>query len=272
MRGPIQDPNPSPLAGARILVTGPTHGTATLRARLEHDGATVTAMPTIEIRPPEDQEPLDDALRHLHRYDWIAFTSRNAVRAVFDRLQRLGRGGELPTGVRVAAVGSATARELEERGVSPTCVPTHATASSLAAAMREVGVQGASILLPLGDRARPDLAEGLEAGGAQVHAVVAYRTALPDTVDTTALDRLRSGQIDVVAFASPSAAENILALLRSEAHPLSDVRLACIGPTTAAALLALGLEPAVVAEQHTQEGLAVAIRTLYEMEHQHDTA
>jgi uroporphyrinogen III methyltransferase/synthase len=227
-------------------------------------------MPTISIEPADDPAPLDDALRHLAGYDWIAFTSRNAVRAVWERLARLGLEVHFPPELRIAAVGPSTARELAQRGVTSVCMPADATAAALAVTMRRIGVHGAAVLLPLGDRARSDLHQGLEAGGARVHTVIAYRTVPVEKLDAAVLDRLRAGTIDVVALTSPSAVEQLHASLGSGVSLPSRVRLACIGPTTAQTVRTLQLGPAVVAEEHTLDGLEAAIRSLYETKRRND--
>jgi uroporphyrinogen-III synthase len=141
----------------------------------------------------------------------------------------------------------------------PDCVPERATASDLAAALISDGIEGAHILLPAGNLARPELRRELEGAGAWVDEVVAYRTVRPDEIDTAALDALRTGTVDVVALASPSAIRNLVDMLEGDVACLQRAALACIGPSTAAAVQDLGLSPTVVAARHTLDGLAEAI-------------
>src|SRR5947209_9027052 len=252
-RSAVSENTETPLAGVRILITRAADDAAPLRRRLEEMGAVVRELPTIELAPPDDCGPLDEALRALDQFDWIAFTSRRAIRAVLDRRQVLGlSAARWP---RVAAVGPATEAELALAGIRVDCRPVEATGGDLAAVLAERGVQGARILLPLGDIARPDLQAGLEAAGAEIVAVVAYRTLQPLEARGDSLQALRRGGVDVIALASPSAARNLAAMLGADAPLLQYVRLVCIGPTTAAAVRELGLEPAAVAAEPTLDGL-----------------
>jgi uroporphyrinogen-III synthase len=247
----------TPLAGARILITRAAEDAAPLRHRLEALGADVMELPAIEIAPTESAAELDGGLAGLDTFDWVAFTSRRAVRVVLDRLAALGiSAGAMP---RVAAVGPATEAELAQHGVRVACRPREATAAALGEALREAGIGGSLILLPVGDLARPELREILEAAGAQVREVVAYHTVPPLEERGESLEALRHGAIDVVAFASPSAVRNLDSMLGSDSPLLRNVRLVCIGPTTAAAVLEVGCEPDAVATEHTLDGLVAAI-------------
>jgi uroporphyrinogen-III synthase len=226
----------TPLKGARILVTRAREDTDSLRLALEPLGAEVLSQPTIAVGAPANPIPLDSALRGIATFDWIAFTSRYAVRAVFERLSTLGGPGGLPGTLRVAAVGASTATELHHRDVASVLVPSEPSGSALATAMQRAGVEGRRVLLPAGDLARPELRQGLIRAGAEVVQVVAYRTVVPDSVDRTILDALCGGKIDVVAFASPSAIRNLVAMLGPDSWCLHRTRIACIGDTTAQAI------------------------------------
>jgi uroporphyrinogen-III synthase len=179
------------------------------------------------------------------------------------RLTALGLPAALPSHLRVAAVGAATAHELGSRGVPIHLVPAEGTAARLAVHMVGAGAGGTRILLPVGNLARPHLRRGLEEAGAQVDQVVAYRTVRPAEVDEAALEAVRRGDIDAVALASPSAIRHLVDLLGPHASCLQKARLACIGPTTAAEVRELGLEPSAVAGEHTLQGLVQAIASLF---------
>ena len=169
-----------PLQDRRILVTRRSEQSRSLVDALSALGATVVEVPLIAQEPPEDGSPLDRALGRLASYEWLAFTSANAVDAVADRLDQLG--GKLPARLRLASVGPATAHAIAERftgrGVDLQPVSRY-RAEGLVEAFRALDLAGQHVLLPVSDRARDTLAAGLRAQGARVETVIAYRTVTP---------------------------------------------------------------------------------------------
>jgi uroporphyrinogen III methyltransferase/synthase len=248
-----------PLAGRRILVTRRPEQSAELREGLAALGALVTELPAIEIAPPEDVTPLDQALLSLHRYDWVVFTSANAVNAVAERMNALGlQEGRLSGGTSVASVGSSTTEAIRDR-FPATEVALHPSggfrAEGLIEAFRARGIRGQRFLLPVSDRARDALARALVAEGGDVEAVIAYRTMAPEGLR----DRLRevlSAGVDLATFASPSAVENLAVAAGAAARGLP---AAVIGPVTEAAARAAGLDVQVTADPSTAAGLLDAI-------------
>jgi uroporphyrinogen-III synthase len=244
-----------PLSGRRVLVTRRREQGSDLARRLGGLGADVLEVPAIEVTPPDDTRPLDAALHALGRYDWVVFTSANAVFAVRDRLALLGREPALP---RIALVGAATRRALATSfpGVSVDVEPAaDFRAEGLLAAFdaREVG--GRRLLLPTSDRGRDVLPGGLRARGATVDVVVAYRTTVPEGLARGLAEALAGG-IDAAVFASPSAVQALCEVLPEGAVPPPAV---VIGPTTEAAARAAGLAVLAVAAPSTTEGLAQAV-------------
>jgi len=254
-----------PLAGRRVLVTRASAQAGGLIHLLEQTGAAPVLFPTITIEPAADYAGLDQALRMHGRYDWIIFTSANAVTYVERRLQAIGSSWTALSLLKIAAVGPTVAAALRERGVTAPFVPEPYTATALAATLPVA--HGAHVLLPQADIAAPDLAAGLRARGARVDPFVAYRTTLPrgDAADVREPRRLlAAGALDAVTFASPSSARNLCAVLGDEAPDLLNrTIIACIGPSTAAAARDEGLRPAVVARAHTMEGLVAALEEYY---------
>jgi len=288
-------PDRRPLLGLRILNTRPASEGTGLTGRLAELGAEVIALPATRIGPPADEGPLDDALHRLAAgsvaapaYDWIAFTSANAVAAFFERLLSLptqvtasqtpaSQASSAPrydvrclAGVRLAAIGPATARALAGYGLVPDLVPDQGTGKHLAAAMPDVA--GKRVLLPRSDQALPDLPAGLAARGAQVTEVVAYSVtaayqpaAYQPAADPEplALEAVRAGAIDVAIFCSPSALRALATMLGGEPldRALGGAAIACIGPTTAAAAQEMGLCTPIVPGpgEYTTEGLVAAL-------------
>ncbi|MCU0490850.1 MAG: uroporphyrinogen-III synthase [Chloroflexaceae bacterium] len=260
----------STLAGLRVVITRAEGSAEGFAERLRACGAEPIVYPVLAFAPPEDPALLAAAMQRLAAgdYNWLVLTSGQAVKAIADgrretedRSHTSGLG--LPSPVsghcRVAAVGSATAAACAELlGVAPAAVPEKFTAEALTAALGTM--QNQRVLLPNADIALPTAEERLRAAGALVDRVVAYRTvpASGGTVDMAAL--LRQGAVDVITFTSPSAARYFVGRIGPTA--LEDARrctIACIGPTTAAGTRNAGLEPTLVAEVSTEEGLIAAM-------------
>lgn len=246
------------LAGRRIVVTRRAGQASTLVRLLQERGAEVVEVPAIEIVAPADVSPLDEALRSLERYQWLVFTSANAVNAVLGRIAVLGLEPRLGArGPKLASVGPATTAALRSAFPADRVALEPAgdfRGRALADAFAGALHGGERVLIPSSSRGRPELAEGLRSLGAQVDAVGAYATVEPADLRPRVLACLEAG-FDLVAFASPSAVESFVAGAGALARGLPAV---VIGPTTAQAALAAGLEVRAVARPSTSEGLAAA--------------
>jgi uroporphyrinogen-III synthase len=250
-----------PLQDRRILVTRRSEQSGSLVDALSALGATVVEVPLIAREPPEDASPLERALGRLASYEWLAFTSANAVEAVGERLARLG--ATVPAQVRLASVGPATAQAIRERfaGRRVDLQPvSRYRAEGLVEAFRALDLAGQHVLLPVSDRARDTLAAGLRAQGAQVDAVEAYRTVTPDDARHR-LERSLAEGIDLVLLASPSAVEGLLQALGDCARGLA---VAVIGPVTEQAARDAGLDVRVVGAPSTVAGLLAALQRHFE--------
>ena len=216
---------------------------------LEALGATVFVLPAIEIAPPIDPVPLDEALRNVEGYDWIVLTSVNGVEALAARMDRERLGN-----VRLAAVGPVTAAAMEAAFRAPDAMPDEFTGEQIAGVMGDVG--GQRVLLARADLARKDLPEKLRAMGAAVDDVVAYRIVPPS--GTPALPERCP---DWIALTSSSGVRGTLDALAKfgKANWMREAQLACIGPLTAATVREMGYTVAAIAEESTMAGLAEAM-------------
>jgi uroporphyrinogen-III synthase len=248
----------SGLAGQRVAVTRPEPGGRELAELLRAAGAEPVMLPLIEIAPPADPEPLRRAAAALDEYDWIVFTSANAVRRVHEVLQPLVRATAGLPRAHVAAVGPATAATVRTcLGWPVHAVPERYTGAEVVAAMRvHAPVAGARVLWPRAEAARDALPRDLAVAGAVVDAPVAYRTnARQDTARSLAA-QLASGEIDILLLASPSAVD---ALVGAGASTSAAV-VCVIGSTTGAAARKAGLPVHVEPEEHTIPALIDALR------------
>lgn len=263
------------LQNKRILVTRTRTQASDLAARLESLGATPILIPTIEIVPPESYAPLDAALAQLETYDWLLFTSANAVEVFDQRRQKPGAprpdsgtcvsGRPLSPTPKIAVIGPATARAVQGTGLPVDLIPAKYVAESLAEALTPE-VSGKRILLIRAAEARDMLPEALTAAGATVSIAEAYRNRIPPE-SIPALRQLFASPAsypDAITFTSASTARNLVVLLEAASLTLPlGIALASIGPITSQALRDLGLEPSVEATAATIDALIQSLLTCY---------
>jgi uroporphyrinogen-III synthase len=256
-----------PLAGKRIVITRAPEQAAELVSALESLGAQVFLLPTVSFAPPESPAELDAALERLTEFDWILFTSQNAVRFFCRRWTETGRERATPGAVRarVAAVGSATARAITAEGMRVDYIAQTQTGESLAGELRD-SMAGKKVLLPRSNRVDDRLPSALRETGARVTEVVAYRTLRPEKLNHEILTSVRQSEIDAIVFASPSAFHNLAGLVPStELAALSNrIQFATIGSSTTRALREAGVRVAIESSDSSSAGLADAIAKHYQ--------
>jgi len=263
----FDSPLAKPLFGKRVLVTRTRQQASALSRLLSQQGAEPIELPAIEIKRRFNKNDLTRVVETLRKggYDWVVFTSANAVDIFFDFLwDRCLDARNVAAGV--AAIGPGTAEALKRWGiyVDVTPDPKRYTAEGLLAAFDEQSdLRGQSILLPRAEGARDVLIDGLARQGAKVHEVTLYVAAPPGAPEPEALRRLRAGEVDVVTFASSSAVRNLLKLLKGDTAPLKGPLIACIGPVTARTAREAGLEVGLESKEHTIPGLVAALREHY---------
>jgi len=255
--------NSPPLEGRRLLVTRSAGQTAKLSDGLRALGAIPVEVPVLEIVPPESYAPLDEAVRHLDRFDWLILTSTNTLREVSARCVLLSVTPANLEGLNVAAVGRATAEAAQQFGFRVAVVPEAQVAEGLVAALGD-RVRGKRVLFPRAAVARDLIPDALRKAGAEVDVVDAYRNVLPKA----APEQLRSAVavgIDAATFTSSSSATHLAeaAQLAGIAFPLAAVPAVSIGPITSGTLRDLGWEPAVEANPSDVPGLIAALEHLF---------
>jgi uroporphyrinogen III methyltransferase/synthase len=250
-----------PLFGKRIVVTRARAQASSLGGRLAALGAEVIEMPAIRIEPA-DPAPMLAAIRRVGEFGWAMFTSQNAVEIFWDALHASSLDSRALAGVKVAAIGPATAEALAARGITVDVVPERYVAEGLLAALGERrDVRGVRVLYATAADARPALEDGLHTLGAVVERVIAYRTAVDGAGADALRARLDEGEVDVVTFTSASSVRAFVTAVGDRAATRAVA--ACIGPVTAAAAREAGLEVAIEAASSTVAGLADAIARAY---------
>lgn len=247
-----------PLFGTGVVVTRSRTQASGFSARLAKLGARVCELPTIQIDSLASGEPMRKATLDLREYDWAVFTSVNGVDCFFDALHAAGLDSRAFGGVKVAAIGPATAARLAERGIRADVVPSEYRAEAVFEALLEAGMSaGRSVLLARAQQARDVLVESLRAVGATVEVVAAYRTVIPQGASTRrAREILADPANTAVTFTSSSTASNLAALLGGDlASALAGKQVFSIGPITTQTLVDLGVSDIMQAGEYTIDGL-----------------
>jgi uroporphyrinogen-III synthase len=268
-----------PLRGVRVLVGRARHQAGALSTELRKHGAEVMEIPFIQIRKPKSFQPMDEALKNLRIYDWLILTSVNGVESMWDRMRKTGQHygfsrsartsksksdrvaeGPLP---RVAAIGPATQKAIEQRGVRVDVVPREYVAESVVRSLRN-RVNGKRVLLVRAKVARDVIPRELRKAGARVDVVEAYETMVPQSSGARLNPVLKNTKKrpHVITFTSSSTVRNFVSLIDSRRAPVNNldgIRLASIGPITSSTLRELGLRVDIQAKEFTIPGLVKAI-------------
>lgn len=248
-----------PLKGKRILVTRGAHQAGELSERLRARGAVPVELPLIELRACGHQSAVETCFRKLFAYDWVVFSSANAVGFTFAKLDEMGLDARAFGAARVCAVGPKTAEALAGRGIRPDVVPETYVAEALVAALAaEARLAGASVLIPRAREAREVIPAELERQGARVDVLPVYENVRPETYPAEALAAVREGRLDLVTLASSSAARNYAALCREHGADPAAVPCAAIGPVAARTAETEGLRVVAVPSEYTLEGMVSA--------------
>jgi uroporphyrinogen-III synthase len=251
---------------SKVLITRPRSQSNSFAEKLRFAGFVPIFFPVIEIRAIDNNPPLDKALQRLNCYEWVVFTSVNAVDVVLDKmplakesLQKKETKSVFSV-VKVAAIGPKTAEALLAHGVMPDFVPDKYVAESILEGLGDL--RGKWVLLPRAEIARKALPEAIVNAGGTAHEITVYKT-LPVQPDPEDLARLKSG-VDWITFTSPSTVQNFVQVINQQNmnpfHLMGNPKVACIGPITERAAREEGFKVDLVAEKYTTEGLIKALR------------
>jgi uroporphyrinogen III methyltransferase/synthase len=251
-----------PLFGWRVLVPRTRDQAGILSDQLVSSGAIPVEVPTISVEPPRTPQQMERAVHGLvsGRYQWVAFTSANAVKAVREKFEEYGLDARALAGLKVAAIGEATADALIAFGVRPDLIPSGEQSS--------VGLLADwpdyddlldpinRVFLPRADIATETLVEGLTKLGWEVDDVTAYRTVRAAPPPAHTREQIKTGGFDAVVFTSSSTVRNLIGIA---GKPHATTVVACIGPATAETATEHGLRIDVMAPEATVESLAEAL-------------
>jgi uroporphyrinogen III methyltransferase / synthase len=247
-----------PLFGKRVLVTRARSQASKLVKQLEDLGAEVLEYPTIEIVAVRDPAPLDEALRNVAKYDWMMFTSSNAVRGISARMQAIGIDSRALAHLKFGVNGPSTARALAEIGIAADAIPEQYLASAMVELLKEQNIAPANVLFPRSEIGRETLANGLKELGANVDEVVAYSTESPSDTGDLARAAYEEG-IDFTTFTSSSTVRNLVDLVGGSPDLINTSKTVVIGPITADTAKELNVNIDIQAEEQSIAGIVEAI-------------
>ncbi|MDQ1538636.1 MAG: uroporphyrinogen methyltransferase / synthase [Actinomycetota bacterium] len=251
-----------PLFGWSILVPRTKDQAGGMTERLGSYGATSVVVPTISVEPPRTPQQMERAIKGLvtGRYEWIGFTSVNAVRAVREKFEEFGLDARAFAGLRIAAVGGVTAGALREWGLEPDLVPAgEQSASGLLEdwpPFDEMLDPINRVFLPRADIATETLVAGLQEMGWEVDDVTAYRTVRAAPPAASIREAIKTGKFDAVVFTSSSTVRNLVGIA---GKPHAATVIACIGPATAKTAEEHGLRVDVMAPDASSAALVDAL-------------
>lgn len=251
-----------PLFGKTIVVTRSREQASDFADKLYEHGAHVIEFPTIEIAKPDDVKPLDDAIKAIHTFNWLVFTSTNGVDCFFQRLFELGRDVRDLKGLKLCAIGPATEEGIKKYHIKVDCRPPKFVAESVVEELKKVtAIKGESFLLPRADIARGFLPEELQKLGGKVTDLVAYKTIMAQPKDVDLVEKAKNGEIDIVTFTSSSTVRNFVQIVgeKNVAALNGRVQYASIGPITTQTAEEMGLRISIAASEYTIPGLVNAI-------------
>jgi uroporphyrinogen III methyltransferase/synthase len=250
-----------PLFGKRVVVTRTRKQAGSLSAGLRALGADVFELPTIRIEPPRNLLEFGQLVQDAHSYDWIVFTSPNGVNAFFEMFYKIYNDAREIGGVRIAAIGPATAQRVKDFHLKVDLQPDEFIAEAVIRQFQKEGsIENERILVARAEVTRDILAPQLAKMGAIVDEAIAYRT-VPETADIGgAIERFKNEGADLVTFTSSSTVENFMVL---KLPMPANIKTASIGPVTSKTMRELGLAVDIEARQHDIPGLLKAIQGFY---------
>lgn len=250
-----------PLFGLRIGITRAEEQSEPEIKRALELGAQPVLLPTIEIGPPADWEPVDAAIARLDEYQWLVFTSANGVNYFMNRLWETGYDARKLARLKIATIGPSTAEALQQFHLRADLIPDQYRAEALAAALKPL-VQGQKILWAGANRGREVLQTELAEVSATVDKIVVYENHDVTSWGSESLELLESGEIDWIGLSSPSIARNFSRLLTEDIrqHLGSRTRLVSISPVTTQAAKDVGLQIDAEAEEYLWDGIFAAIQ------------
>ncbi len=263
LRDTLQWFDSKPLFGKGVVITRPEKQADDLAKLLVKEGANPIHFPTIKIVPPPSWRVLDAAIKNLETYDWLIFTSANGVAFFFERLYAKKKDIRDLKGIKICCIGPATAQQVADRGIKVDLVPDKFISEGILKSFSGKNLKRKKILIARAAKARDVLPEGLKELGATVDVATAYVTVASEKKKSDLEALFRGNHVDVITFTSSSTVDNFVKIAGQKSSLPKGVKIACIGPVTAAAAKKAGLTVDIHQEEYTMEGLVDALQKYF---------
>ncbi|KUG21941.1 uroporphyrinogen-iii methyltransferase / uroporphyrinogen-iii synthase [hydrocarbon metagenome] len=264
LRDTLQWFDSKPLFGKGVVITRPEKQADDLAQLLIKEGANPIHFPTIKIIPPPNWRDLDAAIKKLEEYEWLIFTSANGVTYFFERLFAKNKDIRDLRGVKICCIGPATAQQVQNKGIRVDLVPKEFISEGILKSFSRTNLKGKKILIARASKARDVLPEGLKKLGAKVDVATAYQTVNSGKKKRELEELFKENQVDVITFTSSSTVNNFVKIMGSSFKLPKGVKIASIGPVTAATAKKAGFSVDIHQEEYTMEGLVDALKKFYE--------
>jgi len=257
-----------PLFSRRVMVTRTREQASELVYLLENQGAECTEFATISLTPPDSWEEMDQALDQIETFDWLLFTSINAIDYFFQRLFEKDMDSRDLKGLKIAVVGTTTGEILKKYGLKADLLPEVFTGKGLADSLLAQGHGKCRFLLPRAKKAAETLPKALTEAGGTVVIAPAYQNVRPQGRKKELQQELKENRPNVVTFTSSSTFTNFLYMLdtkdNEELHQvLEGIKIAAIGPITAKTIEENGLKVDIMPSTYTIPAMAEAIQDYF---------
>ncbi|WP_216828828.1 uroporphyrinogen-III synthase [Alkalihalobacterium elongatum] len=244
-----------PLAGVTIGVTRAKEQSRSFINKIESQGGVAVAVPLLEFQPPQDKHQVMTCLSKLHTYDWLIITSANGVHFFLKEVQNMDKLSILKT-KNIAVVGSKTEEVLQSYGLQAALLPEKFVAESLLETLQINLKEDNRVLIVKGNLARDVIYDGLQKAGFTVDEVTVYETVENKDAEEDLLHMLSSQSLNYLTFTSPSTVQNFIKIIKKHTISINDnLTFVCIGPITAQEAQKSMLQPLLVAEEYTTEGM-----------------
>ena len=263
LRDTLQWFDSKPLFGKGVVITRPEKQANDLAKLLIKEAANPIHFPTIKIVPPPNWRELDAAIKKLEEYEWLIFTSANGVAYFFQRLFAKKKDIRDLKGIKICCIGPATAQQVENKGIRVDLVPEKFISEGILESFSGKNLKGKKILLARAAKARDVLPEGLKKLGAKVDVATTYVTVNSGKKKNELEELFEENQVDVVTFTSSSTVNNFIKIAGSGFKLPKGVKIACIGPVTAATAKKAGFTVDIHQEEYTMEGLVDALKKFF---------